>query len=404
MSCRGTPTPSPVVPHSMREPAAMIMPDYHGGSIVNLMASIMQAFEAEDRLYPPLRALPPARLTSRNIVLLVIDGLGHGCLITHCRDGVLVRHMKDRITSVFPATTATAITTFLTGTAPQQHGVTGWFTYFRELGAVLAVLPYQPRHGSPAPTVPARTLFDHVPVFDRLVARSHVVAPNRIAHSEFNIAHNGRARPHAFSSLGQMFKTIAQIVRAQGERNYIYAYWPEFDRLAHEHGIASREAVAHLAEIDAAFGNFLARIGGTSTTVIVTADHGFIDARPDQTIELDAHPQFARTLSLPLCGERRAAYCYVHESQRAQFVEYVAAHFAEFADLKDSGYLMESSYFGLGPPHAQLHERIGDYTLIMKDCFVIKDWLPGEPRYVHIGVHGGMCAQEMYVPLIVVEA
>ncbi len=40
----------------------------------------------------------------------------------------------------------------------------------------------------------------------------------------------------------------------------------------------------------------------------------------------------------------------------------------------------------------------------MKDRFLIKDWLPGEPRYVHIGVHGGMSAQEMYVPLIVAEA
>ncbi len=382
----------------------MIMPDYHGGSIVNLMASIAQALGAEDRLYPPLRALPPARLTSRNIVLLVIDGLGHDNLITHCRDGVLARHMKDRITSVFPTTTATAITTFLTGTAPQQHGVTGWFTYFRELESVLAVLPYQPRHGSPAPTVPARRLFDQVPVFDRLQARSHVVAPNRIVHSEFNTVHNGKARPHAFASLGQMFNTIAQIVRAPGERNYIYAYWPQLDRLAHEHGIASREAVAHLAEIDAAFGNFLAGTGGTSTTMIVTADHGFIDARPDQRIELDAHPQLARTLSLPLCGESRAAYCYVHASQRAQFVEYVATHLQEYADLKDSKDLIESGYFGLGPPHARLHERIGDYTLIMKDRSVIKDWLPGEPRYVHVGVHGGMSAQEMYVPLIVVEA
>ena len=382
----------------------MIMPDYHGGSIVNLMASIAQALEAEDRLYPPLRALPPARLTSRNIVLLVIDGLGHDGLITHCRDGVLARHLKDRMTSVFPSTTATAITTFLTGMAPQQHGVTGWFTYFRELGTVLAVLPYQPRHGSPAPTVPARMLFDHVPVFDRLAARSHVVAPNRIVHSEFNTVHNGKARPHAFASLGQMFRTIAQIVRGPGERNYIYAYWPELDRLAHEHGIASGEAVAHLAEIDAAFGNFLVGIGGTGTTVIVTADHGFIDARPDQTIELDAHPQLAATLSLPLCGERRAAYCYVHASQRAQFVEYVGAHLEEYADLKDSEYLIEAGYFGLGPPHARLHERIGDYTLIMKDRSIIKDWLPGEPRYVHIGVHGGMSAQEMYVPLIVVEA
>ncbi len=381
----------------------MIMPDYHGGSIVNLMASIARAFEAGDQLYPPLRALPPEALAHRNTLLLVIDGLGYDSLTTHCREGALVRHLKDRMTSVFPSTTATAITTFLTGTAPQQHGVTGWFTYFQELDAVLAVLPYQARHGSPAPGVPARLLLEHVPVFDRLSVRSHVVAPMRIAHSEFNAAHHGKARTHAFTSLGEMFETIGGIVRARAERNYIYAYWPELDRLAHEHGMASREALAHLAELDAAFGNFLAGIRGTSTTVIVTADHGFIDARADQGIELGGHPQLASTLSLPLCGERRAAYCYVHPGQRAQFVDYIAAHLQEYAELKESRYLIESGYFGFGPPHPRLANRIGDYTLIMKDHAVIKDWLPGERRYVQIGVHGGMSGQEMYVPLIVAE-
>ena len=390
-------------PNSMPDDAPMIMPDYCGGSIVNLMSSITHAFEAADELYPPLRALPAESLTSGNIVLLVIDGLGHDNLITHCRDGALVRHLKDRITSVFPATTATAVTTFLTGMAPQQHGVTGWFTYFREIATVLAVLPYQPRHGSPVPKVPARTLLDHAPVFDRLKARSHVVAPNRILYSEFNAAHNGKAQLHGFGNLGQMFETIARIVRAPGERNYLYAYWPELDRLAHEHGIASGEALAHLAELDEAFGSFLADIRGTSTTVIVTADHGFIDARPDQAIELESHPQLARMLSLPLCGERRAAYCYVHAGERERFVEYVAAHLEEYADLKDSKCLIEAGHFGLGPPHARLQERIGDYTLIMKDYSVIKDWLPGEPRYAQVGVHGGMCPQEMYVPLIVAK-
>jgi len=381
----------------------MIMPDYGGGSIVTLMSSILQAFEAGDQLYAPLRSLPPEALTNRNIVLLVIDGLGHDNLITHCRDGALVRHLKNRITSVFPATTATAVTTFLTGTAPQQHGVTGWFTYFREIAAVLAVLPYQPRHGSPVPKIAARMLLDHTPVFDRLKARSHVVAPNRIVYSEFNAAHNGKAEPHGFASLGRMVETIARIVRTPGERNYLHAYWPELDRLAHEHGISSREALAHLAELDRAFASLLAEIRGTSTTVIVTADHGFIDARADQAVDLETHPQLASMLSLPLCGERRAAYCYVRAIERERFVEYVAAHLEEYAHLKDSQYLIEAGYFGLGPAHARLQERIGDYTLIMKDRSVIKDWLPGEPRYVQIGVHGGMCPQEMYVPLIVAE-
>lgn len=378
-------------------------PDYHGGSIVNLMASIVLALGGEESRYPPLRMLDPARLASRNIVLVVIDGLGHDNLKLHGANGALARHVEDRLTSVFPATTATAVTTFLTGTAPQQHGVTGWFTYFRELGSVIAVLPFRPRYGGPPLTIRAQDLFQHTPVFDRLRARSHVVAPERIIHSAYNVAHQGVARLRPFAKLADMFHAVNQIVRASTERTYVYAYWPEFDRLAHEHGCASREAVMHLGDIDRAFASFLHSVAGSDTTVIVTADHGFIDARPDQLIELDVHPRLARTLVLPLCGERRAAFCYVHAGQRQEFVNYVEAHLAEHADLHDSATLVESGYFGLGPPHPQLHERIGDYTLVMKHDAAIKDWLLGEERHVHVGVHGGASAAEMYVPLIVAQ-
>lgn len=381
----------------------MITPDYQGGSIVNLMASIVQALGGEERLYPPLRRLAPTALSSRNVVLLVIDGLGHDNLTANGNGGALARHLKDRVTSVFPSTTAASITTFYTGVAPQQHGLTGWFMYFRELGGVIAPLPYRPRHNGSALAVPAPILFEHVPLFDRVRARSFVVAPQQIAHSQFSNAHNGAAQVLPFATLQQMFEALGTGVRGSGERRYFYAYWPELDRLAHEHGIASREAMTHLAEIDAAFGDFLDAIAGTDTTVIATADHGFIDRSPEQAIVLDAHPQLARTLILPLCGEPRAAFCYTHAGQDAQFADYVNAHFNDYVDLYPSERLIDSGYFGLGPPHPRLRERVGDYTLVMKQNAIIKDWLLGERRYVHIGVHGGMSAQEMYVPLVVAQ-
>lgn len=198
-----------------------------------------------------------------------------------------------------------------------------------------------------------------------------------------------------------MFHVTAGILRENPERKYIHAYWPGLDRLAHEFGIGSREAVAHVSEIDAAFGEFLRRIQGSDTTVVVTADHGFIDTQPDQTVELEAHPELARMLILPLCGERRAAYCYVELDQRTRFEDYVATHLAAYADLFESEWLIESGYFGLGPAHPRLHERVGHYALVMKHNAVIKDWLLGERRHVQIGVHGGISEQEMYVPLIV---
>ena len=382
----------------------MPLPDYHGGSIANLMTSLIAALGGEPSRYPELRELEPSKLQSRNIVLLIIDGLGHDCLMRYGNGEALRRHLKARITSVFPASTATAITTFLTGTAVQQHALTGWHMYFREVGSIIDVLPFRPRYGGPALSesgITAAALFDHAPVFTRIRARSYVVAPERIIHSDFNVAHGGGAERRSYTTLGQMFHVTAGILRENPERKYIHVYWPGLDRLAHEFGIGSREAVAHVSEIDAAFGEFLRRIQGSDTTVVATADHGFIDTQPDQTVELEAHPELARMLILPLCGERRAAYCYVEPDQRTRFEDYVATHLAAYADLFESEWLIESGYFGLGPAHPRLHERVGHYALVMKHNAVIKDWLLGERRHVQIGVHGGISEQEMYVPLIV---
>jgi hypothetical protein len=379
------------------------LPDYQGGSIVNLMASIALARGSEAALYSPLEPLSPSRLlTSKNIVLIVIDGLGYECLTSAGKSTGLYSHLQGRISSVFPSTTATAITTFLTGIAPQQHGLTGWHMYLRELGTVMAVLPFRPRLGAPrAEGFNTARVFDQRPIFDQLKVRSYVVVPSKIIDSVYNAAYSGSACRRAYnSSLQTLFRTVVRVLREHNERKYVYAYYPELDRVAHEYGPASRKTQAHLAEIDLAFTQFLDQIKGSDTTVIMTADHGFIETK--ERIELDNHPLLANALRLPLCGESRVAYCYVYPEKRALFEHYVENHLAGQTTLLSSKELINRGYFGLGPPHPRLQERIGDYTLIMKDGYVIKDWLPGEERYRHIGVHGGMSAAEMYVPLIVV--
>ncbi len=389
----------------VNQPGAMSQPDYKGGSIVNLMASLVPGLGGTPQVYGPLRALEPGRLQGyRTIVLLVVDGLGHQFLARAGAGGLLRAHLRGRITSVFPATTATAITTFYTGLAPRQHGLTGWHTWFRELGCVLKVLQTRPRYGGVSlgeADIDATRLFDHVPVFDRLGVRSHVIAPQYIAHSDFNLAHRGRAEVHDYHTLEQLFDRVTRLVRTARGRSYVYAYWPGLDRIAHEHGSASDAAQHHLAELDAGFGRLLGDIAGSDTLVIVTADHGIIDTARERVIDLEDHPQLAETLVLPLCGEPRVAYCYVRPDRRRDFEHYVRHELAPYATLWPSHELVARNYFGPGISHPRLHERVGDYTLIMKDNFVIKDWLFAEHRYSQVGVHGGLSGEELYVPLVV---
>jgi len=50
-----------------------------------------------------------------------------------------------------------------------------------------------------------------------------------------------------------------------------------------------------------------------------------------------------------------------------------------------------------------LLDRVGQFTLIMREGYAIQDTLPGEERFVPVGLHGGGTSAETHVPLIVAE-
>jgi hypothetical protein len=383
----------------------LIHPDYKGGSIVNLMASIEAGVGGSVGGYSPLTILPSDFVAEgEKIVLLAIDGLGYDYL--NSRGGAFKEYMVGAATSVCPATTASAVTTFLTGTAPQQHGFTGWFSWFREVGSVLAILPFRSRYGgdplSGVSFTPA-SLCGSIPLFDRIPIKSHVVVPDWIAGSAFNTAFQNGARMWPYKGMEGLFGSILETTKSGGGRSITYAYWPDYDALAHDHGVGSPEVDSHFEQLDAAFGRFVKQLKGSGVRLIVTADHGFIDSSPDRTILLSDHPEIAESLVLPLCGEQRFAYCYVHPDRAERFQDYVRDKLAEYADLVPSSELIEQGWFGLGDAHPELKERVGHYTLVMKENYKIKEWVLGEKHYQHIGVHGGVSREEMLVPVVLVD-
>ncbi|MCJ7817473.1 MAG: phosphodiesterase, partial [Candidatus Thorarchaeota archaeon] len=116
-------------------------PDYTN-SIVNLMSSIGHASGVTSP-YAPLDFDSLASIgESKNIVLLIVDGLGYNYLREYGKDSLLKQNLKESICSVYLPTTGSAITSIMTGVAPQQHAVTGWFVYLKEYGLVSRILPY----------------------------------------------------------------------------------------------------------------------------------------------------------------------------------------------------------------------------------------------------------------------
>lgn len=378
-------------------------PDYNGGSIVNLMRSLGDACGARPSAYAPRPGIDDWLAGAERIVLLVIDGLGAELLQAIGADTVFARHQAGTMSSVYPPTTATAVTSFMTGLAPQQHGLTGWFMHFRRLGVVTAVLPFVPRYGVEplsASGIEIGSVIDCPSFFDTIECPSLALLPDYICDSDFSRLLGGRARRAPYASLDDFATQLARCCAGREEARYVYAYWAEFDRLSHLHGPSGDAVAAHLNALEQALAPIITACTDSGTALIITADHGFIDSGAPERIDLAEHPILSDMLSLPLCGEPRSAYCYVRPSCTDAFEQYVTSELGDYARLVPSKQLLDEGWFGSGDAHPEFAARIGDYTLQMRERYTIRDRVTGEREIAMSGMHGGTASAELYVPLI----
>jgi len=248
--------------------------------------------------------------------------------------------------------------------------------------------------------VSAETIFTVPSLFGELPVRSIVVTYREIIDSQYNSVHCRGAERLAYANANELVSQIEQAVKSGDERKFIYAYWPHYDAISHRHGCESVQAAREFETIDAAFGALLKRLAGTDTMVVATSDHGFIDVPPEDSLELPA--QLFPLLRFPLCGERRVVYCHVHAP--SEFAKRAQDWLEDKADVMPSRRLVDEGWFGPGEPHPRFAERIGDVALVMRKRYTVKDWITGEPRFLHIGNHGGTHEDEMSIPLIMEAA
>ena len=388
----------------LRAAGGFHFPDYRGGSIVNLLSSVVRALGGVSP-HAPLKALDPDlfRGASR-IVYLVLDGVGHDQLNRFMAAGggghFFSRHPFRRITTVFPSTTAAAVTTLSTGATPAEHGVLSWHLHLHDLGLVGAVLPGKTLTGTPL----AGSDFNlrrylGLPSYLSSVRRHKRLlsfgALGRSPYSNAGTRWNGYG---AYNTLKGMERQTARFAR-QGGRGIAYVYWPLYDTLCHRKGVQARETRRHLAEIDASLGRLASRLAGTETLLLVTADHGVVDSPPPKRVDLAAVPGLLDCLALLPAGDGRQVSCFVRPGRVGRFHDVLARHLAEACVCITGEELLESGLLGPGRPHPALQNRVGDYVLLARDDYALQVKASLTKARVHKGNHGGLSSDEVYVPL-----
>jgi predicted AlkP superfamily pyrophosphatase or phosphodiesterase len=385
-----------------------ILPNYEGDSIVNLMSSIAGAFGTKSS-YLNLDILQSRELKKyQNIILFIVDGLGYEYLINKEKKTFLYSNLRGKMNSVFLPTTACAVTTFLTGDAPQQHSLTGWFINLKEVGTVSAILKFSPRVGGEQFSkqgIDIKDIIDAKSFTSKIKADNFLILDKQIADSDFSRLMSENSKVFGYNSIKDLFKQLKKAVRFNKNRKYIYTYLDDLDGLFHDNGTKNKKPEKYLKKLDKQIEKFSKEIKNTNTLLIVTADHGFVDVKEKNIINLGNHPILKDCLTTLICGESRTPHFYVRPNKVKQFEDYFRIHFSKYGKLFKGSDLIERNYYGLFKPNKKLFDRVGDYVFIFNSNYIFKDFIKKKKhkKIKTIGHHGGTSREEMTVPLILIK-
>lgn len=137
----------------------MIQPDYNN-SILNLITSILKYYNVKSKYNSLPEIDEMLNKDYNNVVLLILDGMGEN-ILNELNENDLFRKNRIRtITSVYPTTTAAAMTTYYSGKPPIETGWIAWSQYFKEFGRNINLLPWVDSYTGEKINVPNLTRTD----------------------------------------------------------------------------------------------------------------------------------------------------------------------------------------------------------------------------------------------------
>lgn len=373
------------------------------------MSSITKSF-GKNHTYPELSSLSSEEIKKyKNVVLIIVDGLGSNYLKKQ-KDSFLLKNLKTNMTSTFLSTTSCANTAFHVGYPAQQHGIHAWDINLKEVGAITAILLFTPMYrGSSlsASNFKMKDIMGIEPLHKGFQGKCFTLINEKISNSAFTnyVASNTEIIPtknykDTFSKLTRLIK------KKSAERRFIHIYLYELDHFIHTGGIDSKNAKEFFKEINQKIKILSKTI--KDTLIIVTADHGLIDIPKGRTIWIENIKGLKECMTIPLSGEPRVRDCFVRPNKVQEFENIVKTKMSNYCWCFKGEQLIKDHLYGLGKPNKRLSDRIGDYVLIMKENYVLRDKLANykkekKKNNLFQGAHGGISEDEMLVPLILIN-
>ncbi|MGH9226283.1 MAG: alkaline phosphatase family protein [Acidimicrobiales bacterium] len=371
-----------------------VVPAYGGACITDVMPAILDRHD-ERRPW-----LPEPLAGASQAVLLVLDGLGWEQLQERRHLApTLAAMVGGPVTTVVPSTTATALTSLTTAAPPAVHGVVGYrmkvpaVTGIGDAAGeeVLNVLRWSTATGDARQRVLPESI---QPVEAFRGKKPAVVTRSDFADTGFSRAHLAGSELFGWRYPSTLVVRVAELIR--DGREFVYAYYPGVDTVAHEWGFGPLYD-AELAAADRIAADLLAALP-EGTALAVVSDHGQVQVG-DRLVPI--HPEVAALTRL-LSGEGRFRWLHARPGLEARLLEAATEHHGDQAWARSRDQVVEAGWVG-GVPRPEVAARYGNVALVAREPVAFVD--PAERgHYDLVCRHGSLTKAEMLVPFVAARA
>jgi hypothetical protein len=373
------------------------LPRYGTRSLGELVPSLLSSLGVAD-FANPLAIEPAAR-----VCLLLVDGLGWELLRANPGGAPFLNSIaREPLTAGFPATTAASLSSLATGVPPGEHGVVGYTMALPGYDRAFNTLTWSlygvgPRVDLVTELIPES--FQPVPTLAERAGAAgmqiHHLGPAFHEWSGLTRAIGRGERFHAADSLEAVGEGALRLLNAPS--TFVFGYHPRLDAAGHVRGVASQEWKDELVAVDRDV-RLMAEQLPSDTLLVVTGDHGMVDLRPEQRLDLADHPDLAAGVRI-LGGEARARYV---SAEPGATDDVLSAWRSTLGDRMWVWGREEAIATGLFGPRVadRARERMGDIVAAAygRVGIVERNVDPAQARLN--GHHGSLTTAEQLVPLL----
>lgn len=400
----------------------LVYPRYDGHSILNIPSTILSLFGVKPNKTLLDRGYYQSIKDTEKILFFLVDGLGWDLFNKEALKYPFFQKLSksgqfNQITSVFPSTTAAAITTINSGLSPYEHGLLEWNLFFEEFDCVIQTLPFLavlPEDDEKIKGASGLELFNQETIYEKLNKvniHSYVFLHRTYLTSPYNQAASRGSSIITYTNIAELVVSLRKLLSETPGRAYFYVYWGAIDGASHTFSPHSEQAKAEVSllsyMLEHEFVKKLDKQTASSVGLMLTADHGQVPVNPAETIYLneikDIENYFATSSSsriIPPTGGARDVFLTVTEEKWDEAVKVLRDYLGDRATVVKMSEVVSKGWFGNGQPHSKFDKRVGNILVLPSGYNTVWYKYAPEIEFSLLGHHGGLTPEEMLVPLI----